>query len=102
MKTTKNIVSKICSDAKKTYLVVIFYKLASNSDIKIFETSFYSKNNFKKTNMIGVLNQFSSSDDNIVIGKTYNYLSRNLQKESQAQNTLVYYLKLMENQYLPN
>jgi len=35
-------------DAKKTYLVVIFYKLASNSDIKIFETSFYSKNNLSK------------------------------------------------------
>ena len=35
-------------DAKKTYLVVIFYKLASNSDVKIFETSFYSKNNLSK------------------------------------------------------
>tara|TARA_B100000902_G_scaffold147958_1_gene144808 strand:+ start:63 stop:1037 length:975 start_codon:yes stop_codon:yes gene_type:complete len=35
-------------DAKKTYLVVIFYEIASNLDIKIFETIFYSKNNFSK------------------------------------------------------
>jgi hypothetical protein len=95
----------------KTYFKNIFHLLRLKNIFKNFNKNdvkslvilhFYSKNNFKKTNMLGVLNQFSSSDDNIVIGKTYNYLARNLEKESQAQNTLVYYLKLMENQYLPN
>jgi hypothetical protein len=47
-----------------------------------------------------MLNKFSTSNDNIVIGKTYNYLANNLESKSQSQNSLIYYLRLMENQYL--
>ena len=61
---------------------------------------FYSKNDFKNINLLGVLNKFSTSNDTIVIGKTYNYLATNIEKKSTSNNALIYYLRLLENQYL--
>jgi len=61
---------------------------------------FYSKNDFKNINLLGVLNKFSTSNDTIVIGKTYNYLATSIEKKSTSNNALIYYLRLLENQYL--
>jgi hypothetical protein len=61
---------------------------------------FYSKNDFKNINLLGILNKFSTSNDTIVIGKTYNYLATNIEKKSTSNNALIYYLRLLENQYL--
>ena len=61
---------------------------------------FYSKNDFKNINLLGILNKFSSSNDTIVIGKTYNYLATNIERKSNSSNALIYYLRLLESQYL--
>jgi hypothetical protein len=93
----------------KTYTTNIFYlsrlkTIFQNFDKKDVKSLailyFYSKNNFRNTNLLTMLNKFSTSNDNIVIGKTYNYLANNLESKSQSQNSLIYYLRLMENQYL--
>jgi|TARA_B110000037_G_scaffold222154_1_gene295855 sigma54-dependent transcription regulator len=62
---------------------------------------FYSKNNFKNINVFGVLNQFSNSNDTLVIGKSYDYLANNVELNNGNNIALVYYLRLLENQYLP-
>jgi hypothetical protein len=62
---------------------------------------FYSKNNFKNINVFGVLNQFSNSNDTLVIGKSYEYLANNVEVNNRNNITLIYYLRLLENQYLP-
>jgi hypothetical protein len=94
----------------KSYIKNIFYLLRLKSIFKNFDKNevkglamlyFYSKNNFQNTNGLGILNKLSNSNDALVVGKTYNYLAKNLEKKSENKNGLIYYLKLMENQYLP-
>jgi hypothetical protein len=62
---------------------------------------FYSKNEFQNPNLFRTLERFSESEDLLIIGKTYNYVADNLDRKSNKQTALLYYLRLLENQYLP-
>jgi hypothetical protein len=61
---------------------------------------FSSKNNFKNINSFSILNRFSDSDDILVIGKTYDYLIKSMQEKSNPNPAILYYLKLLESQFL--
>jgi hypothetical protein len=81
-------------------LKIIFTKFKKEDVKSLALFYFYSKNDFKNINLLGVLNKFSNSNDTIVIGKTYNYLATNIEKQSNSNNALIYYLRLLESQYL--
>jgi hypothetical protein len=61
---------------------------------------FYSKNEFQNPNLFRTLERFSDTDDLLIIGKTYGYVAKNLDRKSDKQTALLYYLRLLENQYL--
>jgi hypothetical protein len=93
----------------KNYVKNIFYLLKLKNIFTKFKKEdvkslalfyFYSKNDFKNINLLGILNKFSSSNDTIVIGKTYNYLATSIEKKSNSSTALIYYLRLLESQYL--
>jgi hypothetical protein len=46
------------------------------------------------------LERFSDSDDLLIIGKTYGYVANNLDRKSNKQTALLYYLRLLEDQYI--
>jgi hypothetical protein len=79
----------------------IFGKFSKNDVKSLALLYFYSKNNFKNINVFGVLNQFSNSNDILVIGKSYDYLANNVEINNSNNVALIYYLRLLENQYLP-
>jgi hypothetical protein len=83
-----------------TKLKNIFTKFKKEDVKSLALFYFYSKNDFKNINLLGILNKFSSSNDTIVIGKTYNYLATNIEEKSNSSNALIYYLRLLESQYL--
>ena len=61
---------------------------------------FYSKNEFQNPNLFRTLERFSDSDDLLIIGKTYGYVANNLDRKSNKQTALLYYLRLLEDQYI--
>jgi hypothetical protein len=95
----------------KSYLTNILYLLKVKNILKCFSKNqsmlisiFYlcSKNEFKNQNLLINLNKFSTIEDSLIIGNTYKYFSKNLDKQNNQFVSLTYYLKLLESQYLPN
>jgi hypothetical protein len=62
---------------------------------------FYSKNEFRNPALFQTLDKFSNSKDLLIIGKTYGYIAENLDRKNLPKTGLLYYLRLLENQYLP-
>ena len=92
----------------KTYFNNIFYLLrlktifksfkTSNNNLVFFLSSFLKKEK-KGSALLGTLHKFSNTEDLLIIGNTYKYLSNNLKYEI-TDNNQIYYLKLLANQYL--
>ena len=92
----------------KTYFKNIFYLLrlktifksfkTSNNNLVFFLSSFLKKEK-KSSALLGTLHKFSNTEDLLIIGNTYKYLSSNLKYEI-TDNNQIYYLKLLANQYL--
>ena len=92
----------------KTYSKNIFYLLRLKNIFKSFKDSnnnlvfFLSsmlKTEKKNSTILVTLNRLSKTQDILVIGNTYKYLSSNLKYETSADNK-IYYFELMANHYL--
>jgi hypothetical protein len=92
----------------KTYSKNIFYLLRLKTIFKSFKDSnnnlvfFLSsmlKTEKKNSNILLTLNRLSKTQDILIIGNTYKYLSSNLKYETSADNK-IYYFELMANHYL--
>ena len=92
----------------KTYFKNIFYLLRLKTIFKSFKTSnnnlvFFLSSLLKKekkgSTLLGTLHKFSNTEDILIIGNTYKYLSSNLKYEMTDSNR-VYYFELLANQYL--
>lgn len=92
----------------RTYLKNIFYLLRlkiifksfkeSNNNLVFFLSSLTKKQK-KNSLALSTLHKFSKTQDILIIGNTYKYLSDNLKYELLNDNK-VYYFGLMTNQYL--
>jgi len=92
----------------KSYTTNIFYLLKlkniflsfkkSTNNLVFLLSSFFKKEK-KNSNLLANLNKFSETNDVLVIGNTYKYLAKNLEKESGFDNK-IYYFELLANQYL--
>jgi hypothetical protein len=92
----------------KTYSKNIFYLLRlknifksfkdSNNNLVFFLASML-KTEKKNSTILVTLNRLSKTQDILVIGNTYKYLSSNLKYETSADNK-IYYFELMANHYL--
>ena len=78
----------------------IFVNFSKKDIKKIAMFYFYNKKTFTNPNFMSFLNQFSTSEDCLILGKTYEYLSENIQKIKGVNKSYVYYLQLLKNQYL--
>jgi hypothetical protein len=92
----------------KTYSKNIFYLLRLKTIFKSFKDSnnnlvfFLSsmlKTEKKNSTILVTLNRLSKTQDILIIGNTYKYLSSNLKYETSADNK-IYYFELMANHYL--
>ena len=93
----------------KTYFKNIFYLLRLKTIFKSFKTSnnnlvFFLSSLLKKEKkgsalLLGTLHKFSNTEDILIIGNTYKYLSNNLKYEI-SDNNRIYYFELLSNQYL--
>lgn len=92
----------------KTYSKNIFYLLRLKTIFKSFKDSnnnlvfFLSsmlKTEKKNSSILLTLNRLSKTQDILIIGNTYKYLSSNLKYETSADNK-IYYFELMANHYL--
>ena len=92
----------------KTYSKNIFYLLRLKTIFKSFKDSnnnlvfFLSsmlKTEKKNSTILLTLNRLSKTQDILIIGNTYKYLSSNLKYETSADNK-IYYFELMANHYL--
>ena len=93
----------------KSYLTNIFYLLNikniftnfSKTDVKIISFLYFlKKNEFKNLTIFNFIQKFSKVNDNLVVGKTYEYIAKNIEQTTKKENSLIYYLRLLENQYL--
>ena len=92
----------------KTYFKNVFYLLRLknifksfkkvNNIIVFFLSSLLQKEK-KNSIFLGTLHRFSKTQDVLIIGNTYKYLSKNLEYESFTNNK-PYYFELLANQYL--
>ena len=92
----------------KTYSKNIFYLLRlqtifksfkeSNNNLVFFLSSLLKKEK-KNSTLLLTLHKFSNTQDILIIGNTYKYLSSNLKYETSADNK-IYYFELMTNHYL--
>ena len=92
----------------KTYFKNIFYLLRLKTIFKLFKKSnnnlvfFLSsllKKEKKNSTLLGTLHKFSNTQDVLIIGNTYKYLSNNLKYEIAVDNQ-IYYFELLANHYL--
>lgn len=92
-----------------TYLTNIFYLTRLKTIFKNFNKQeiknisilyFYAKNNFQNISLFNILKQFSNTKDSLVIGKTYSYLAKNIASKKNRNFSLIYYFKLLEEQYI--
>ena len=91
----------------KTYFKNIFYLLRLKTIFKLFKKSnnnlvFLSsllKKEKKNSTLLGTLHKFSNTQDILIIGNTYKYLSSNLKYETAVDNQ-IYYFELLANHYL--
>ena len=91
----------------KTYFKNVFYLLRlknifksfkkSNNTLVFFLSSLLQKEK-KNSTVLATLHRFSKTQDILVIGNTYKYLSTNLKYE--ASTSKLYYFELLANQYL--
>ena len=65
----------------------------------MFFLSSLLKKEKKGSTLLGTLHKFSNTEDILIIGNTYKYLSSNLKYEMTDSNR-VYYFELLANQYL--
>ena len=92
----------------KTYFKNVFYLLRlknifksfkkSNNTLVFFLSSLLQKEK-KNSILLGTIHRFSKTQDVLIIGNTYKYLSTNLKYEASTNNKL-YYFELLANQYL--
>ena len=92
----------------KTYLKNIFYLLRlktifksfkeSNNNLVFFLSSLIKKEKRNSTGLL-TLHKFSNTQDILIIGNTYKYLSNNLKYEASDDNK-IYYFELMADHYL--
>ena len=93
----------------KTYFKNIFYLLrlktifksfkTSNNNLVFFLSSILKKEKKSSALLLGTLHKFSNTEDILIIGNTYKYLSSNLKNEVTDSNR-IYYFELLANQYL--
>jgi hypothetical protein len=62
----------------------------------------YNYTNSESKFSLQLFNTISSTDDIFIIGNIYKYLSDDLREEKTLSFVTLYYLKLLENQYLSN
>lgn len=101
-------VNYFLSKLLKTYFKNIFYLLRlknifksfkkSNNTLVYFLSSLLQKEKRNSTPLL-TLHKFCKTQDVLIIGNTYKYLSTNLKYEASSNNKL-YYLELLANQYL--
>ena len=93
----------------KSYLNNIFYLLNikniftnfPQTDVKFISFLYFSKkNDFKNVTVFNLIQKFSKVNDILVIGKTYDYIAKNIEQITKKENSLIYYLKLIRNQYM--
>jgi hypothetical protein len=92
----------------KTYFKNIFYLLRlktifksfkeSNNNLVFFLSSLIKKEKRNSTALL-TLHKFSNTQDILIIGNTYKYLSSNLKYEASDDNK-IYYFELMTDHYL--
>ena len=93
----------------KEYLKNIFYlsrlktifKQYKKEDVQSLALFYlFTKNEFKNTNLLSILHKFSQVNDILIIGTTYSFLANNIENKPRKSNALIYFLRLLENQYL--
>lgn len=72
-----------------------FFKKSNNNIISLFYLFF--KKDKQNSNYLLNLSKFSKTQDIIIIGNTYNYLSNKYRNDNNF-----YYFQLLKSQYLPN
>ena len=86
----------------KTYFKNIFYLLRLKTIFKLFKKSnnnlvfFLSsllKKEKKNSTLLGTLHKFSNTQDVLIIGNTYKYLSNNLKYEIAVDNQIYYFFQ---------
>lgn len=68
----------------------------------VFFFTLYSSTKKQSKVSLKLFNNISSTKDVFLIGNTYRYLGTLLKKENNFNTTTLYYLELLENQYLSN
>ena len=77
----------------------IFKSFKDSNNNLVFFLSSMIKQEKKNSTVLLTLNRFSKTQDILVIGNTFKYLSSNLKYETSVDNK-IYYFELMANHYL--
>lgn len=80
-------------------LKTIFKSFKDSNNNLVFFLSSMLKTEKKNSTILLTLNRLSKTQDILIIGNTYKYLSSNLKYETSADNK-IYYFELMANHYL--
>ena len=95
-KLVKNYFANIFSLVKLLNIFVTFKKSTNNL---VFLLSSLEKKDKKNISFLRSLNSYSTTQDILIIGNTYKYLSRKFPQEGMTEGNK-YYFELLGNQYL--
>jgi len=95
-KLVKNYFENIFSLVKLRNIFVTFKKATNNL---VFLLSSLEKKEKKNISFLRSLNSYSTTQDILIIGNTYKYLSRKFPQEGMTEANK-YYFELLGNQYL--
>ena len=95
-KLVKNYFENIFSLVKLRNIFVTFKKTTNNL---VFLLSSLEKKEKKNISFLRSLNSYSTTQDILIIGNTYKYLSRKFPQEGMTEANK-YYFELLGNQYL--
>ena len=95
-KLVKNYFDNIFSLVK---LRNIFLNFKKSTNTLVFFLASFEKKDKKNISFLRSLNSYSTTQDILIIGNTYKYLSRKFQQEGISEANK-YYFELLGNQYL--